>query len=597
MSYWQTLAGRLFRLVFGWYLALAVCVTAVQLALEYVSINRMIASDMHSLGQSFEISVANALWAYNRPLLKSMIRGVSQSNIVTGVSVNSDLGDIREVIGKVPQSDEEGSLGIFPTHQYHMVVLSVTTPKGSERVGVMKIYSDRSVTLNRVKNSFVIILINSLIKTAGLWLIFYLVINRSLAHPLSRLTKMVSQLEFASESRESMVLDYPYQDELGRLVNAMRTMQERLSAASRQLETVNRSLEESVTQRTLSLKEALDFNDKILLDSPLPMGVYRANGECIMANHAYALMVGATRDNLLAQNFHHIVAWQTSGLLEDCLAALVDHNLRRRDIHAVTSFGKNIWVESRILPTYLRAEFHLLIQFIDLTERKLSEIKLRDAMTAAEVANRAKSDFLANMSHEIRTPMNAIIGLSRLALSLDLTPKLRDYLNKISVAANALLSIINDVLDYSKVEAGRLELDTTAFNLAEVLENVASLFTVRAHEKGLTLTFEVASEVPEQLVGDALRLGQVLTNLVGNAIKFTASGVVRVQVERLEAEADFVTLRFAVQDTGIGMNEKQVKNLFLAFTQADGSITRRFGSRSSAASSMALPGRWGNNAK
>ncbi|CAK0742969.1 two-component system, NarL family, sensor histidine kinase EvgS [Gammaproteobacteria bacterium] len=213
----------------------------------------------------------------------------------------------------------------------------------------------------------------------------------------------------------------------------------------------------------------------------------------------------------------------------------------------------------------------------EIAQRHHVEADLRQARDAAEAANRAKSDFLANMSHEIRTPMNAIIGLTHLALDLELTPKLRDYLDKISVSAKALLSILNDILDYSKVEAGRLELDTTGFVLAEVMENVTHLFSVRAREKGLVLTVEVAPGVPEELVGDPLRLSQVLTNLMGNAIKFTSSGRVRVRVEKVEAESGFATLRFTVQDTGIGMSEEQIKHLFQAFTQADGSITRRFG--------------------
>ncbi|CAK0746453.1 two-component system, sensor histidine kinase and response regulator [Gammaproteobacteria bacterium] len=339
-------------------------------------------------------------------------------------------------------------------------------------------------------------------------------------------------------------------------------------------------ISEDITQHKQAearLSESQKFNQSILLNSPIAMGVYHASGQCVLVNEAYAHLVGATREKLLAQDFYKLDSWRKTGLLDDCLKSLAEIRQSRREVRVRSSFGQDVCADCLILPIVLNNEPHLLLQFFDLTEIRKTTEAMRDAQTRAEVANHAKSEFLANMSHEIRTPMNAIIGLSSLALGLDLTPKLRDYLNKISVSAKALLSILNDILDYSKVEAGHLELESTAFSLTEVLENIVNLFSVRANEQGLDLTVEIAPDVSDCLVGDPLRLSQVLTNLIGNAIKFTASGKVWVKVKRITAEPGFASLRFTVQDTGIGMNEDQIHHLFQAFTQVDGSITRRFG--------------------
>ena len=206
---------------------------------------------------------------------------------------------------------------------------------------------------------------------------------------------------------------------------------------------------------------------------------------------------------------------------------------------------------------------------------KLKEAE--DARSHAESANQIKDAFLANMSHELRTPMNAVIGLSYLCLQTDLSGKQQDYLQKIHSSAKSLLGILNDILDVSKIEAGKMEMDRTPFELEEVMGNLATIVGIKSQEKNLEFLLESAPNVPSRLVGDPLRLGQILINLAGNAVKFTESGEVVVRVRLEKEEGDLVTLSFTVHDTGIGMSRKEIDNLFRPFTQADSSITRKFG--------------------
>ena len=213
----------------------------------------------------------------------------------------------------------------------------------------------------------------------------------------------------------------------------------------------------------------------------------------------------------------------------------------------------------------------------DITPRKQAEDDLRSAKEAAEAGSQAMSDFLANISHEFRTPMNGILGMTELILDTEINPEQREYLEMVKTSADSLLRLLNDILDFSKVEAGKLELVDHEFALAPSLAETLQVMRFRAKQKGIELRWQVEANVPDRVIGDATRLRQVLVNLVGNAIKFTARGEVSVQVETQEQSVERVILHFRVTDSGIGIPKEKQSMIFEAFTQADSSTTRNYG--------------------
>lgn len=326
------------------------------------------------------------------------------------------------------------------------------------------------------------------------------------------------------------------------------------------------------------LAEALDLNQKTIASSQLGILAYHAgNGQCALANRAAAKIIGATNEQLTQQSLRHFPSWKESGLLQMSEEVLQRGVESRREVCIITTSGKEVWLDAIMTPFESNAEQYLLLMIENITERKLAADALQHAKEQAEEASRAKSDFFANVSHEIRTPMNSIIGMSQLALKSENDPRQRDYLQKIKQSGEHLLGVIDDILDFSRIDAGKLKLETISFDLGEFRKTLTNLVGWKAAEKGLRLKFDFDLAIPRYLRGDPLRLNQILINYVNNAVKFTEQGEITVRVRLIEEGAGDVLLRFEVQDTGIGLAAEQQARLFQSFQQADTSISRKYG--------------------
>lgn len=336
------------------------------------------------------------------------------------------------------------------------------------------------------------------------------------------------------------------------------------------------AIEQSVKAQA-ELSELSQLNETIIRHTDSGIAAYSLDGECILLNEAGAKIMGVSVEMGMQRNFRNNVLWNKHGLPEALEQASATGVPQLFEAPIRTIYGQDMWLVAHVWRINKGNEPILLMVFSDIGIYKNAENALRLAKEAAEETARVKGEFLANMSHEIRTPMNAIIGLSHLGLDEPSASVVKDYLGKINNAATNLLGIVNNVLDFSKAEAGKLELEQAPFKLSQVLDDVWVPADIYARNKSLELVRNVSSDVPDDLLGDATRLRQVLSNLIGNAIKFTEQGRVTVDIRRHVHRKRQIFVECRVTDTGIGLTPPQQQQLFEPFTQADSSTTRKYG--------------------
>jgi PAS domain S-box-containing protein len=531
--------------------------TVVDLYLEYRGSLSTLERRLDEIQRGYAGGLGEGLWNLDTRQLRLQAEGITKLPDVTEVQ-------IREV-------RSEGLAPVVVTIGAHRtesvitrdVALSCACDSTGRALGTLHIEATLTGIYRSLAARVLVILATQTIKTLLVVAFILLITHRYVTRHILDIATNVARF---TPGRHAPVLRLQRSpsdvDELDHVVSAFNTMSARLARQEEDLTSANARMA-AILDNIPDLAWVKDIDGRFIAANQVVARTFSlSNADEIIGKTDYDIGPKDLAEAYRSADQEVIATGERVRIEELC---------RRSD-------GSTFWVET--IKTALRDADGRIVGTVgiarDLTERRQAE-REREARQLAEAANRAKSEFLANMSHEIRTPMNAIIGMSRLALGSGLNARQYNHVNIVHRSARMLLRIINDVLDFSKIEAGKLQMETVDFDLDEVMGDLANMSALQARDKGLQLVFVQAPQLPTQLVGDSLRLGQVLLNLTNNAIKFTERGEVTVSVELVQQDAAGVQLQFGVRDTGLGISPEQQGRLFQSFSQADSSTSRRYG--------------------
>ncbi|MBF0455340.1 MAG: response regulator [Magnetococcales bacterium] len=583
----QAIAIHLLRVVFTLYFILTLLVTAIHVVIEYRHTKESVRGELAEVEQTFSKSLETALWQINDEQLRSLTSGMLNLSIVSGLEIIQ--ADGQQVI-------RMGKASSFDTQKSFFHPFSIHHSFGDRQVHLadVRLYSDQLVIINRVKMGFMIILFNAIIKSLALWLLFLWAFRRYLIRPFSTFMTQMEEVELDSIGNQRIDLGIKHNNELKKMESTFNTMLETIEKQRSQMvvfqKGVQSRLEETVEERTRELIGEIEAKHQAESEMAGSRSLLRA----ILESTRDAILTVDEQGRISHYNHRFLELWHIpkemmdskddSGLIHMVLEQLQDPEAFLSTVQSLyesdqESFDLLYFKDGRVFERSSLPLIHEQKQtgrvwcFSDVTERTQSENSLRLAKQEAERANQAKSDFLATMSHEIRTPMNVILGMSELLADTQPNKMQAHYITTLNRSGEALLSLINDILDLSKIEAGHLVLEHFEFDLPRLISETVQTFTHQAHEKGVTLTYQLDPSLPVYVLGDPDRLRQILMNLISNGVKFTDKGSIRVTAHYHEDGVG----QFTIEDTGPGIPREKQLEIFQPFIQADTSVTRRHG--------------------